>query len=90
MSCEETGITMKVLTDLPGMQLYTANMLNPEKGKDGVTYHPREGACFETQFFPDAINKKDFPGGVIKAGEVFRSRTCYAFSLSYVSGEEDK
>ena len=82
MSCEETGITMKVFTDLPGMQLYTGNFLDNEPGKGGAVYRSRDAACFETQFFPDAINKKDFSGGMIKAGEVFKSRTCYAFSVS--------
>ena len=71
---------MKVLTDLPGMQVYTGNFLDHEPGKDGAVYHRRDGVCFETQYFPDAVNQENFPGGVIKAGEPFRSRTCYAFS----------
>ena len=79
--CTETGISMKVFSDLPGMQVYTANMLAQENGKEGVVYHPREAVCFETQFFPDAINKGGFEGGMIKGGEIFQSRTCYAFSV---------
>ena len=79
--CPETGISMKIFSDLPGMQVYTANMLTHENGKESVVYHQREGVCFETQFFPDAINKDNFEGGMIKAGEIFRSTTCYAFSV---------
>ena len=79
--CPETGIGMKVLTDLPGMQVYTANFLEHEPGKGGAIYHFRDAVCFETQFFPDAVNQDSFPGGVIKAGETFRSRTCYAFKV---------
>lgn len=79
--CPETGIGMKVYTDLPGMQVYTGNQLEHELGKEGAVYRFRNAVCFETQFFPDAINKDSFQGGMIKAGEIFRSRTCYAFSV---------
>lgn len=76
---EESGITMVVLTDLPGMQLYTACGMDGEMGKDRVLYGKYGSVCFETQFWPDAINKEDFPGGVLKAGEEFCSRTTYRF-----------
>lgn len=79
--CPETGIRMTVYTDLPGMQVYTSNFLDHEPGKEGAVYCSRDAVCFETQYFPDAINKENFPGGLIKAGEVFRSRTCYGFSV---------
>ena len=80
--CEKTGIKMTVLTDLPGVQLYTANHLNDEPGKYGAVYTPRCGVCFETQYFPDAVNKENFPGGILKAGEKYHSRTTYRFELA--------
>lgn len=79
LKSEESGIKMTVLTDLPGMQLYTSNGLNNEKGKGGVVYIKQCAACFETQFWPDSINKEHFPGGVLKAGEEFYSKTTYRF-----------
>lgn len=82
MYSEATGIRMTVLTDLPGMQLYTGNFLDDEPGKDGAVYGKRSAACFETQFWPDTINKENFPGGLIRAGEDFTSRTTYKFSVS--------
>ena len=78
---EESGIHMSVLTDLPGVQLYTANGMSGEPGKDGAVYWPRCGVCFETQFWPDAVNKAAFPGGVLHAGELYTSRTTYKFSV---------
>jgi aldose 1-epimerase len=75
-----TGIRMDVLTDMPGVQLYTANGMEGETGKDGAIYGPRSGVCFETQFWPDSVNHEDFPGGFIRAGERFTSRTTYRFS----------
>lgn len=81
MYCKETGIKMTVSTDLPGVQVYTANYLDKEPGKGGAVYHARDAVCFESQFFPDAINKENFPGGALKAGEIFISTTAYGFSV---------
>lgn len=79
MEAAESGIRMEVSTDLPGMQLYTGNFLNNAYGKHGHIYHKRNAACFETQFYPDAVNKPQFPQPVIKAGETFRTVTAYQF-----------
>ena len=79
--CRQTGIGMTVRTDLPGMQVYTSNFLDHELGKDGAVYDFRGAICFETQYFPDAVNQEDFPGGVLKAGEKYQSRTSYTFSV---------
>lgn len=76
----QSGIHMHVLTDMPGMQLYTANGLDSEPGKGGCVYERRCAVCFETQFWPDCINKENFPGGLLRAGEAFRSRTSFVFS----------
>ena len=77
--CEESGIQMKVYTDLPGMQLYTGNFIVDAKGKGGAHYHKRQAACFETQFFPDAIHKENFAGPVCKKGETYETTTMYKF-----------
>lgn len=79
MSSELTGITMEVYTDLPGVQVYTGNFIFNETGKGGVTYKRRQGLCFETQYYPDAINHDNFPSPVCKAGEVYQTRTTYKF-----------
>ena len=76
----ESGIRMDVLTDMPGLQFYTANFMHGEVGKDGVIYGPRSGACFETQYWPDSVNNERFPDCILRAGEIFRSRTTYRFS----------
>ena len=81
MYSDKTGIHMDVYTDLPGMQLYTANYVDYEKGKGGAEYRIRNAACFETQFFPDAIHHSEFAQPVIKANELFTSKTVYQFSI---------
>ncbi len=76
-----TGIRMKAFTDLPGVQLYTGNMLSSDwTGKSGKNYGKRDGLCLETQFPPDAINHPGFPSPVLRAGERFSSVTSYIFS----------
>lgn len=76
---EASGRIMEVYTDLPGVQFYTANGLENQEGKGGVMYQPRCGYCFETQYFPDAINKPQFDSPVLKAGEEYRTTTIYKF-----------
>lgn len=82
MRSKKSGILMEVLTDLPGMQLYVGNFIKGNQtGKDGKVYQRRSGACFETQYYPDAINHDNFKQPVFKAGEVLRTTTVYKFSI---------
>ncbi len=76
----ESGRTMAVSTDCPGLQLYSGNFLNGEMGKDGVSYCRRGGVCLETQFYPNALNYPHWPQPVTKAGEQYKSETCFVFS----------
>ncbi len=75
----ESGRTMTVATDMPGVQLYTANWLQGELGKNGARYHAHGGFCLETQRYPDSPNKCTFPSAVLRAGEEFTSTTVYGF-----------
>ena len=75
----ETGLTMTVTTDLPGVQVYAGNFLD-NIGKGGVRYGKRTGVALETQFYPDAVNHPEWPQPVVKAGETWESTTRYAFS----------
>lgn len=79
MSAKESGITMEVYTDLPGMQLYTGNFISDELGKNNTIYRMRQAACFETQYFPNAVNKEAFDGPVCEGGCVYRTTTSYKF-----------
>lgn len=78
-----SGRGMEVYTDLPGMQFYTGNFLRSElvgPGKDGAVYEIRSGFCFETQYYPDAIHKPDFPSPILRAGEEYKTTTIYRFT----------
>ena len=77
---EASGRAMETWTDLPGVQFYTANYLDSSlPGKEGAVYGRRHGYCFETQYYPDAIHKPQFPSPVIRAGQEKRTETIYKF-----------
>jgi len=77
--CKETGIAMEASTDCCGVQLYAGNFIGDQVGKEGAAYCDRCGFCLESQFYPNAVNEKNFPSPVVKAGEVFTTRTIYRF-----------
>ena len=73
---------MEVYTDLPGIQLYVGNYMDPsEVMKNGKNFVKRGGVCLETQYFPNAINVDSFESPILKAGENFESTTVYKFEF---------
>uniref|UniRef100_A0A915NZS0 Galactose mutarotase n=1 Tax=Meloidogyne floridensis TaxID=298350 RepID=A0A915NZS0_9BILA len=62
-------LTLKLWTDQPALQVYTAGKLNlPSKikGLNNQLYPPFGGICLEDQQFPDAVNHpKVFPSIII-------------------------
>lgn len=62
----QSGRVLEVLTDQPGVQLYTGN--------------PR-GFCLETQHYPDSINHSHFPSPITRPGQPFESETVFRFSI---------
>ena len=78
---EESGITMMVYTDEPGIQVYSGNFLDGTvTGKKGVTYQKRSAICLETQKYPDTPNKPEWPSALLRPGETYHSHTIFAFS----------
>ncbi|MGN0984758.1 MAG: aldose epimerase family protein [Gemmiger sp.] len=79
----ETGIRMEVLTTLPGMQVYSANYLEPlTPCKDGAAYGKRDAICLETEDFPDAPNHPDFPDTTLLPEAPYSSTTIYRFDVA--------
>ena len=81
LSHPESGRTMSVTTDCPGMQLYSGNFLQGEMGKDGVSYCRRGGVCLETQYYPNALNYPQWPQPITRAGEEYKSETSFVFGV---------
>lgn len=79
LSDPESGRTMAVSTDCPGIQFYSGNFLKGETGKDGVSYCFRGGIALETQFYPDSVNHPEWPQPITPANTPYHSETCYRF-----------
>lgn len=76
----ESGRTMEVYTNEPGMQFYTGNFLNgTANGKEGVPYIFRGAFCMETQHYPDSPNKPEFPSSILEPGQEYYSVCVYKF-----------
>lgn len=78
----ETGISLEVYTNEPGIQVYTGNFLDgTAKGKHGITYNKRTAICLETQHYPDSPNKPDWPSVILEPGQTYNSECIYKFTV---------
>ncbi len=77
-----SGRVLEVITDQPGMQLYTGNFLNGSQiGHGGKPYTLRSGFCLESGHYPDSPNRPEFPSTLLSPGETFTTQTIYRFSV---------
>jgi aldose 1-epimerase len=77
-----TGRVLQVITDQPGVQLYTGNFLNgTQTGRGGKIYNYRSGLCLETQHYPDSPNQDSFPSVVITPEEPLLTSTIFRFTV---------
>ena len=77
----ESGIFMEVLSDQPGLQVYSAQYFDgTEAGKYGTTLNYHGSITFETQNWPDAPNKPSFPAPFLRPGQEYDHTCVYKFS----------
>lgn len=82
LTSPESGITLEVYTNEPGIQVYTGNFLDGTvKGKKGITYNQRASVCLETQHYPDSPNKPQWPSVVLEPGQTYNSECIFKFSV---------
>ncbi|CAN9500148.1 unnamed protein product [Ophioblennius macclurei] len=76
-----SGRVLEVSTSQPGVQFYTANVLDGSiKGKTGVQYGKHSSFCLETQNWPDAVNQVSFPDCLLHPKEEYHHVTSFTFS----------
>ena len=76
-----SGRTLSVYTDMPGIVLFCGGPREPVEGKDGRRYGPYCFVCLETQYISNAINCPSYKSPAAKGKEHFLSRTVFAFSV---------
>lgn len=81
LQSRKSGIRMTCFTDQPGLQVYVPTGALPFPGKNGSDYPAFSSVCLETQQFPNAVNIPEFPSVILRAGETYRSKTLYHFSI---------
>ena len=82
LTSPESGITLEVYTNEPGIQVYTGNFLDGTViGKKGITYNQRASVCLETQHYPDSPNKPEWPSVVLEPGQTYNSECIFKFSV---------
>ncbi|MCD8262023.1 MAG: galactose mutarotase [Bacteroides sp.] len=83
VSDPQSGRTMEVYTNEPGLHIYTSNGLKGNiRGKERIPYPRRNSICLETMHFADSPNKPHFPSTRLDPGEVYRSRCIYRFGIT--------
>lgn len=76
LTYDNNKLVMDVYSDLPGMHLYSSNFLDDKAhGKNNNTYPRRSSICFETQYYPNAINLNNQIKPILKAGELIEHTT---------------
>ena len=79
-----SGRSMEILTDQPGIQVYTGNYLDGSvTGKGGAAYAKQASICLETQKYPDAIHhagQADWPSVRLDPGQTYRHTMVHRFA----------
>jgi aldose 1-epimerase len=79
----KSGRVMEVLSNQPGVQLYTGNFLDGTAvGKSGKVYRQSDGIAMEPQVFPDTPNQPAFGSARLNPGQTYRNMIVYQFSTS--------
>lgn len=76
-----TRRSLTVYSTQPGVQFYTGNFLDNEKGKMGCLYSNHAGFCLETQHFPDSPNRPEFPSCFLLPGDKYKQNTVWHFDF---------
>jgi aldose 1-epimerase len=76
----ESGRRMRIFTNCPAIQFYTANYLEDFRTRCGIV-NPHEAFCLETQEYPDAVNHDNFPDVILRPGHKYQRRTVHNFSI---------
>jgi len=78
----ESDLSMSVETTETGLQVYDAAYI-PEAGLAGLdcqTYKPFAGVALETQVWPDAPGRSEFPDAILRPENEYRHQVRYVFT----------
>lgn len=77
-----SGRVLEVLSDQPGLQVYTGNFLDGALvGKSRHLYRMGDGIALEPQLFPDTPNQPAFGSARVDPGKPYHHRMVYRLSV---------
>jgi len=78
-----SGRVLEVLSDQPGVQVYTGNFLDGTLiGKGGHLYRMGDGIALEPQLYPDTPNRPAFGSARVAPGRPYHHRMIYRVSVA--------
>ncbi len=79
----ESGIEMRIVTDQPSLQLYTANSERPDLPmyQNGSKAVPHDSVCLEAQAMPDAVHHPEIHDIMLPAGKRYEKTIEFCFSV---------
>ncbi|CAH0528835.1 aldose epimerase family protein [Vibrio hippocampi] len=72
-----SGLTLDVYTDQSGIQFYSGNFLNGEKGRMGQVYNRRAALCLETQCYPNQVNMPSRDDCLYDGNRIYQHKVIY-------------
>jgi aldose 1-epimerase len=76
----QSGRVLELITQEPGVQLYSGNFLDGSLNGKGHSYIYRSGFCIEPEHFPDSPNQPDFPNTILRPGDTYATESRFKFS----------
>ncbi|WP_257169946.1 aldose epimerase family protein [Bradyrhizobium sp. SRS-191] len=77
-----SGRVMELLTDQPGLQVYSGNYIDATVSGKGRVFRQSDALCLEPQVWPDTPNRPDFPSARLAPDDVYKHQTVYRFSAA--------
>jgi aldose 1-epimerase len=83
LESEQSGRVLELLTDQPGMQFYSGNVLDGSSGGKGERlYRQSDALCLEPHAWPNSPNRPDFPSARLDPGQLYRRTIVYRFQAA--------
>lgn len=74
---ETTGLKLNVSSDQVGMQFYSGNFIQHERGRQSQVYKKNAGLCLETQCYPNQINMDNKQDCIYGPNKPYRHNVVY-------------
>ena len=76
-----SGRTLAIQTNQPGMVMYTSNSIIEDLDQDGIQSEKYLGVCFETQASPASLHFDRMPTVVLEENQAYKKQTVFTFGI---------